>query len=56
MQHKVKHFEDLEMMMEMEHAEMEELKESLLSDRINVLQGTFNAGISRWKDYPSVKS
>lgn len=42
--------------MEKEHTEMEELKNSLLTERIDVLERTFSAGVSRWKDYPSVKS
>ncbi|KAI4343581.1 hypothetical protein L6164_010915 [Bauhinia variegata] len=56
LQHKIKHFEDLELLMEKEYAEMEELKHSILTERIDVLQKTFSAGISRWKDYPPMKS
>ncbi|KAM6570357.1 hypothetical protein CsatB_018342 [Cannabis sativa] len=53
---KIKHFEDLEVMMKKKHAEMEEMEEILLEERIDVLQKAFTAGIPRWKDHPSVKS
>ncbi|OIW17048.1 hypothetical protein TanjilG_00187 [Lupinus angustifolius] len=56
MQHKVKHFDDLEQMMEKEHAETEELKDSILTERIDVLRRTFRSGVTRWKDYSYVKS
>lgn len=49
--HKAKHFEDLGMIMEKEFDEMEELKSSLLAERIEVIQGAVNAGISRWRDH-----
>ncbi|XP_040987054.1 SWI/SNF complex subunit SWI3A [Juglans microcarpa x Juglans regia] len=52
---KIKHFEDLELIMEKEYTEMEELKDCLLAERIGVLQKAINAGISRWRDH-SVKS
>lgn len=42
--------------MEKEHAEMEELEDSLLVERIGVLHKTVNAGISRWRDHSVVKS
>ncbi|TKY75136.1 SWI/SNF complex subunit SWI3A [Spatholobus suberectus] len=54
--HKVKHFDDLELMMEKEHAEMENLKDFILTERIDVLRRTFRSGITRWKDYSYVKS
>lgn len=53
---KVKHFEDLEMIMRKQHAEMEELEDFLLAERIKVLQTAVKAGIPRWKNRPSVKS
>lgn len=53
---KAKHFEDLETIMEKEFDEMEELKGSLLAERIGVLQRVVKAGISRWRDHSSVKS
>ncbi|CAJ1974338.1 unnamed protein product [Sphenostylis stenocarpa] len=54
--HKVKHFDDLELLMEKEHAEMENLKDSILTERIDVLRRTFRSGTTRWKDYSFVKS
>ncbi|KAF5732232.1 SWI/SNF complex subunit SWI3A isoform X2 [Tripterygium wilfordii] len=46
---KIRHFEDLELIMEKEYAEMEQEKECIIAERIDVLQKTFNAGISMWK-------
>lgn len=54
--YKVKHFDDLELLMEKERAEMENLKDSILTERIDVLRRTFRSGITRWKDYSYVKS
>lgn len=42
--------------MEKEYAQMEELKEYLIEERINALQRAFNAGIPRWRDHASSKS
>ncbi|KAK7350717.1 hypothetical protein VNO77_09617 [Canavalia gladiata] len=56
LQCKVKHFDDLELLMEKEHAEMENVKDSILTERIDVLRRTFTSGITRWKDYSYVKS
>ncbi|KAL2347065.1 hypothetical protein Fmac_001065 [Flemingia macrophylla] len=56
LQHKVKHFDDLELLMEKEHAEMESLKDSISTERIDVLRRTFRSEITRWKDYSYVKS
>ncbi|KAK3000400.1 hypothetical protein RJ639_021054 [Escallonia herrerae] len=42
--------------MEKENAQMEELEESLLAERMNVLQRILNAGLSRWRDHTSAKS
>ncbi|XP_038880615.1 SWI/SNF complex subunit SWI3A [Benincasa hispida] len=56
MQCKVKHFEDLELIMETECPVFEELEDKLLMERVSVLQSAFDLGISRWKDYPSVRS
>ncbi|GAB2223659.1 hypothetical protein Droror1_Dr00004397 [Drosera rotundifolia] len=50
LQRKMKHFDDLESIMEKEHAHLEELKESILAERIAILQKIFSAGIPRWKD------
>lgn len=38
------------------HNEMEEVEDSLLEERIDVLRRTFDAGIPRWKDHSSIKS
>ncbi|XP_027364733.1 SWI/SNF complex subunit SWI3A [Abrus precatorius] len=56
LQRKVKHFDDLELLMEKEHTEMENVEDSLLTERIDVLRQTFRSGITRWKDYSYVKS
>ncbi|KAK2965717.1 hypothetical protein RJ640_022244 [Escallonia rubra] len=50
---KIKHLGDLELIMEKEHAQMEELEESLQAERMNVLQRVLNAGLSRWRDHTS---
>ncbi|GLU18575.1 hypothetical protein SLE2022_348670 [Rubroshorea leprosula] len=53
---KVNHVEDLELIMEKEHAAMEELEHYVIGERIGVLEKAFNAGISKWKDLTSLKS
>ncbi|KAA8542089.1 hypothetical protein F0562_023241 [Nyssa sinensis] len=53
---KIKHLDDLELIMEKEYAQMEELKESIVGEHINILQRIFDAGISRWRDHAAVKS
>lgn len=53
---KIKHFDDLELIMEKEYTEIEDLKDSLLAERIEVLQRAVNAGICRWRDHFAVKS
>ncbi|KAK4486155.1 hypothetical protein RD792_008823 [Penstemon davidsonii] len=53
---KMKYFEDLEVIMRKEHAQLEELEESLVAERLNVLQRMFNAGIDKSKDHILVKS
>ena len=42
--------------MEKEYAAIEELKEYILGERINILQRTVNAGISKLRDHCSVQS
>lgn len=49
-QRKMNCVEDLEVIMEKENALLEELEESLVAERIDVLQKLFSAGISRSKD------
>ncbi|PON77235.1 Otx2 transcription factor [Parasponia andersonii] len=53
---KIKHFEDLEVIMKKKYAVMEEIEDILLAERISVLQKAFKDGIPRWKDHPFVKS
>lgn len=42
--------------MEKEYAELEDLKESLIEERIDVLQRAITAGMPKWRDQTSVKS
>ncbi|GAB2289375.1 hypothetical protein Dimus_023682 [Dionaea muscipula] len=44
---KIKHFEHLGSIMEKEQAQLEELKESIIAERIDILQKIFNGGIPR---------
>ncbi|KAH6831567.1 hypothetical protein C2S53_018983 [Perilla frutescens var. hirtella] len=55
LQRKVKYFEDLEQIMENENAQLEELEESLITERLDVLQRVFDAGISRSKEHSLTK-
>lgn len=54
--HKIKNVEELELNMKKEYAEIEEEEDFLLGERIGVIQKTFDAGVPRWRDHPSVKS
>lgn len=53
--HKIKHFDDLELIMEKEYAELDELTESLTEERIDVLQRAIRAGISKSRDHAPIK-
>ncbi|XVF54728.1 hypothetical protein PTKIN_Ptkin05aG0204500 [Pterospermum kingtungense] len=53
---KIKHCEDAELLMDKEYAAIEELKEYILGERINILQRTFNAGISKSREHSSLQS
>ncbi|KAI3943614.1 hypothetical protein MKX01_039242 [Papaver californicum] len=53
---KVKHFEDLELIMEKEYVYIQEQKESIITDWVDVLQRVFRAGIPRRRDRSSVRS
>ncbi|XP_011073099.1 SWI/SNF complex subunit SWI3A [Sesamum indicum] len=53
LQRKLKYFDDLEQIMGKEHAQLEELEESLIAERINVLQRIFSAGITKPKEQTS---
>ena len=55
LQCKIKHIDDLELIMEKEYTQLEELKESIIAEQMNALQRVFSTGISRWKDHTSVK-
>lgn len=46
---KIKHFKDLEKIMKKKHAEMEELEDLLISERISVLQMAMSTGVPRWR-------
>lgn len=52
-QDKIKHFEELESLMEKEYADMDKFKEFVMSERIDVLQKAVRAGLSRWRDHGS---
>ncbi|XVF08660.1 hypothetical protein REPUB_Repub07fG0021800 [Reevesia pubescens] len=52
---KIKHCEDAELLMEKEYAAIEELKEYILGERINILQTTFNAGVSKLREHSSLQ-
>ncbi|CAL9087890.1 unnamed protein product [Musa acuminata var. zebrina] len=47
---KIKHFEELESMMEHEYTLLQKVKESALEEWVTVLQQAFQAGIPRWSD------
>ncbi|KAL6182658.1 hypothetical protein ACLB2K_044073 [Fragaria x ananassa] len=53
---KMKNVEELELLMENEYAETKEEEDSLLAERIDVIQKTINSGVPRWRDHPSLKS
>ncbi|KAL5717373.1 hypothetical protein ACHQM5_010386 [Ranunculus cassubicifolius] len=53
MEYKVKHFEELESIMDKEYTQIQEIKETLMAERIDVLRSGFHAGIPRWKDHSS---
>ncbi|KAJ0988792.1 hypothetical protein J5N97_007148 [Dioscorea zingiberensis] len=50
-QHKMKHFEELESIMEKEYADIQQQKESILEEWITVLQQSVGAGVQRWRDH-----
>ncbi|KAG8379456.1 hypothetical protein BUALT_Bualt07G0090400 [Buddleja alternifolia] len=50
---KMMYFEDLEVIMEKEHAQLEKLEESLVAERMYVLQRVFSAGITKSKEFTS---
>ncbi|XP_021690141.1 SWI/SNF complex subunit SWI3A isoform X1 [Hevea brasiliensis] len=54
--YKINCFDNLELIMEKEYAELEDLKESLIEERIDVLQRAIAAGMPKWRDHTCVKS
>ncbi|KAK4351115.1 hypothetical protein RND71_030428 [Anisodus tanguticus] len=56
LQHKMKHVDALNLMMEKQQGQMKDLEESLVTERMDILQKIFSAGVSRWRDHASVKS
>lgn len=56
LQRKMKHVEAMNLMMEKQHGQMKDLEESLVTERMDILQKIFSAGVSRWRDHASVKS
>ncbi|XP_008796581.2 SWI/SNF complex subunit SWI3A [Phoenix dactylifera] len=55
-QYKIKHFKELEFIMEKEYTLIQQMKESLLDKWVEVIQQIFQAGIPRWKDNVFPKS
>lgn len=47
---KMKHFQELELIMEKEYAQIQHLKESILEEWVRILQQAFHSGIPRWRD------
>lgn len=56
LQRKMKHVEAMNLMMEKQHGQMKDLEESLVTERMDIVQKIFSAGVSRWRDHASVKS
>ncbi|KAL4348531.1 hypothetical protein GQ457_17G018280 [Hibiscus cannabinus] len=56
LQSKIKHCDDAELLMEKEYAAIEELKEHVLGERINILRMTYNTGTSKLLEHSSVQS
>ncbi|XP_020245885.1 SWI/SNF complex subunit SWI3A-like isoform X2 [Asparagus officinalis] len=47
---KMKHFEELELIMEKEYLQVQQLKESILEEWVGILKQAARAGIPRWKN------
>ncbi|EEF51740.1 SWI/SNF complex subunit SWI3A [Ricinus communis] len=56
LQYKIKHFDNLELIMEKEYAELEELQESLIEERMDVVQRAIMAGLSKWRDHSAART
>lgn len=50
LQHKMKLLNEAESIMEKEFAQMTELEDLLLTERVDVIEKGIDAGVSRWKD------
>ncbi|OEL13257.1 SWI/SNF complex subunit SWI3A [Dichanthelium oligosanthes] len=50
MQYKIKHFEELESVMEQEYTTMQQMKESLMNEWLKVVEQAFRAGVSLPRD------
>nr|GEY59562.1 SWI/SNF complex subunit SWI3A [Tanacetum cinerariifolium] len=50
LQHKMKLLNEAESIMEKEFAQMTELEDSLLTERVDVIEKGIDAGVGRWKD------
>lgn len=46
----MKHFEELELIMEKEYLQIQQLKESILEEWVGILKQAARAGIPRWKN------
>ncbi|KAK1293792.1 SWI/SNF complex subunit SWI3A [Acorus calamus] len=55
-QYKMKHYEELKLIMEKEYNHIQQLKESTFADWLDVLKQTFDAGLMRWRDHSFAKS
>ncbi|OMO93839.1 hypothetical protein COLO4_16638 [Corchorus olitorius] len=53
---KIKHCEEAEQLMEKEYAAIEEIKEYILEERLNILQRTYGAGIPKSREQGAVQS
>ncbi|OMO84222.1 hypothetical protein CCACVL1_10942 [Corchorus capsularis] len=53
---KIKHCEEAEKLMEKEYAAIEEIKEYILEERLNILQRTYGAGIPKSREQGAVQS
>lgn len=51
----MKYFEDLEVIMEKEHAQLEELEETLVAERFKALERVYSAGTNKSKEHAVVK-
>ncbi|KAK6250290.1 SANT/Myb domain - like 10 [Theobroma cacao] len=53
---KIKHCEDAELLMKKEYAAIEDLREYIIGERINILRRTFTTGIPKLRVHTSVQS